>query len=155
MAGSRPDSSIKNKTLWVVQDRRKFYELVTEVKDLVDGLQDITKTISTAVRQEEILIHRIQQVDDVDTLHLVSSVCEVDHPYICDVALVKLEVMSMASTHRGETQQWTDEVHISDRIFSDLESLTITELKHIVRQFMEDERSVDLKQLNLSVTVYI
>lgn len=45
------------------------------MKDLIDGLRDITKTISTAVRQERTFIHRIQQVEDVDTLHFVSIVC--------------------------------------------------------------------------------
>lgn len=51
----------KKKRLWDVQDRKKFHELITEVKDLIDGLQDITKTISTAMRQERTFVHRIQQ----------------------------------------------------------------------------------------------
>ena len=128
------------------QDRKKFHELVTEVKDLIDGLQDITKTISTAVRQDGTFIHRVQQVKDVDTLHLVSSVCEIDHPSIFDTASVKLEVMSMASTRRGEIQKLMNEIDVSDHISSDLESMTITELKHTVLQLMEDKRCMRFKQ---------
>lgn len=140
IAGGKRDLSIKKKALWVVQDRKKFGELITEVKDLIDGLQEVTKTISTAIRQEQILTHRIQQIEEAETLHLVSSVCEVDHPSISDAASVKLEVMSMASTRRGEIEHWTDGILDSDLTSSDIESLTITELKHIVRRLMDDER---------------
>jgi Prion-inhibition and propagation len=142
VTGGKPDSSITKKTLWVVHDRKKFDELVSELKDLIDGLQDITKTISTAIRQERILTHRIQQIEEVETLHMVSSVCEIDTPWISDAASVKLEVLSLASTRRGEIEPWTDEVPDSDFIPSDTESLTITELKQIVRRFMDDEGRV-------------
>jgi Prion-inhibition and propagation len=79
-AGRKCDSSIKKKILWVAHDRKKIGELIFDVKDLVDGLQDITKTISTTFRQEQILTHRIQQIEEVETLHLVSAVCDTWFP---------------------------------------------------------------------------
>jgi hypothetical protein len=53
--------------------------------------------------------------------------------------------MSMASTRCGEIEHWTDEITDSDPksselVSSDIKSLTITELKHVVRRFTEDER---------------
>jgi hypothetical protein len=81
------------------------------------------------------------------TLQLVSSVSEADHPSIPDAASMRLEVVSKASTWITDLEQGTEKVPVSDPIPSDLissdiESLTTTELIHIVRRFMGDERRV-------------
>src|SRR2546423_5065739 len=42
----RQSSTILQKAKWVVHDRKKFDGLITEVKGLIDGLQDITKSLA-------------------------------------------------------------------------------------------------------------
>lgn len=44
-------SGILQKARWVVHDRKKFSELIAEVKDLIDGLQNITKSLVTVADQ--------------------------------------------------------------------------------------------------------
>jgi hypothetical protein len=147
IAIAKNDISVRKKTQWVVQDRKKFFALVSEVKDLIDGLQDITKSISTANRQERIVNHRIQKIDQIETLQLVSEVCEIDHPNISDAASVKLDVLSMATTQRDEIEKWENEISPSDIMSSDIESLTITELKHRLQQIMERGSSSEQRGL--------
>lgn len=132
--GSTPHKKVKDfslKTKWVVHDRKKFVSLVAEVKDFIDGLQDITKSLSTVVHQKNKMRHHMQRINDEETLNLVTEVCEVDHPGISDAASEKSEILSLATTCKHKIEQWKSEVDVEiDPAMSDIESLTMTELKH-------------------------
>ncbi len=124
------DISLKKKLRWLIQDRKKFPLLLADVREFIDGLQDITKSISSIAIQTQSTVSRIQHINHTETLQLVAQVCEADYPAISDAASVKLEVVSMARTQRDEIEQWKDSIGLSDDSFSEIESMTVTELKH-------------------------
>jgi hypothetical protein len=108
------------KTRWAVCDRKKFTKLIDKVKSFIDGLQDITKPISTVARQEGMMRFGVQQIEDTDTLQILSDVCENDFFDIFDAASIKLDVLTIATTRRDEIEAWVDEVDILDsRIIGD------------------------------------
>lgn len=70
------EKDLTTRTRWIIRDRSKFSELVTEAKSLIDGLQEITKSLSTIARLEGMMRYNIQQVKDVNTLQLVADVSQ-------------------------------------------------------------------------------
>ena len=121
-------------TRWVIHDRKKFSALIAEAKTLIDGLQEITKPLSTVARQEGVMRYGIQQVTDVDTLQLVADVSQKDYPDMSDAAFIKVDVLTIATNQRVAIEAWADLADInSDGETSDIESMTITELKHRLR----------------------
>lgn len=119
------------KTRWMIHDRKKFTELIAEVKAFVDGLQDLTQSLHPAVRQESTVERGVQQINDVETLDLIADVCEIDHPTIADAASERSTMMSSLPLHLLDIEQWTSDVIPGpEGELAELESLTITELKH-------------------------
>ena len=119
---------------WVIHDRKKFSDLIKDAKTLIDGLQEITKPLSTVARQEGVMRYGIQQVTDVDTLQLVADVSQKDYPDMSDAAFIKVDVLTIATNQRVAIEAWADLAGAnSDDETSDIESLTITELKHRLR----------------------
>ncbi|KAL8840910.1 MAG: hypothetical protein Q9170_001103 [Blastenia crenularia] len=126
--------SFTSQTRWAVHDRKKFAELITEAKALIDGLQEITKSLSTVARQEGMMRYSIQQVQDEDTLQLVADVSQQDYPDMSDAASIKLDIVTIAGNQRAAIEAWADDVSAgSGDETSDIESMTITELKHRLR----------------------
>ena len=120
----------------MIKDSQKFSDLVQEVRTLIDSLQDITKSLSTTVRQEGMLRYGIQQIKDPETLSLVSEICLLDYPDISDAASIKIDVLNIATDKRQRIQSWANSV--KDRVDliddEDLEELTMTELKDMLRR---------------------
>lgn len=140
----RPTSkpSMTNKAKWVIRDRQKFSELIQEVRNLINGLIDITKPLSTAARQEGMLRYKIQQIKDLDTLSLVSEVCQRDYPDVSDAATIKLDALTIVNGQSLRAIIETRAASVNedpswDGDDDDLESLTITELKALLRQRTE------------------
>jgi hypothetical protein len=137
-------SGIVQKARWAVHDRKKFNGLITEVKDLIDGLQHITKSLATMAEQGRMMSKGISNITDIGTLSLVAEVCEVDHPDLSDAASMRADTISMATTTRNCIENWTDSIDAGtafDSAPSDLESLTVTELKHWLWQFLQDPKT--------------
>ena len=119
------------KTKWIIHDRKKFIELVAEVRAFVDGLQNLTQSLYPAVRQESTIRRCVQQISDVETLDLIADVCEFDHPTIADAASERSTIISSAPLHPLDIEQWTsDVVPGPESELLELEALTTTELKH-------------------------
>ncbi|KAF2194767.1 hypothetical protein K469DRAFT_536619, partial [Zopfia rhizophila CBS 207.26] len=115
VSGQPQKSSFNNnkllaKTRWAISDRKKFAELIVEVRSFIDGLQEITKSISTVARQEGILRFGIQQITSLDTLEIVTEACQADYPDISDAASVKMDVLTIATNRRCEIEAWVDDV---------------------------------------------
>jgi hypothetical protein len=53
-------------TGWAIYDRRKFISLIADVKDFVDGLQDLTKSLYPVVHQEDYVKLGVLQIDDLE-----------------------------------------------------------------------------------------
>jgi hypothetical protein len=93
---------LASRTRWAIRDKKSFTVLIEEVKNLVDGLRDITKPIFTVARQEGMIKYAIQQIRNLDTLEILSEVCQEDHPDISDAASVKMDVLTIATSRRLE-----------------------------------------------------
>ncbi|KAL9617906.1 MAG: hypothetical protein Q9160_007333 [Pyrenula sp. 1 TL-2023] len=128
-------STLTSKTKWIIRDRSRFECLIQDVRSLIDGLQDITKSLSTASRQEGMMRYGIQQIKDTDTLELLSNVCQEDYPDLADAASVKVDVLSIATNQRIGIETWASSIGHDFDIYDndDLEQLTITELKALLR----------------------
>ena len=132
MRGTR--DKVKNlalQTRWVIHDRKKFAELITEAKTLIDGLQEITKSLCTVARQEGMIRYGIQKIKDVDTLQLVADVSQKDYPDMSDAASIKVDILTLATNQKLAIEDWAQQVDIDpDDEILDIESMTVTELKH-------------------------
>jgi hypothetical protein len=146
-------SNVMQKAKWVVCDRKKFNGLINEVKDLINALQDITKSVATAADQNLMMRKGISDIRNVETLELVAEVCEVDYQDLSDAASMRAETGSMATTVRNGIAAWTDSVDAGNAIdveSEDLESLTITELKHRLLQLLEERRAAPAAQASVA-----
>jgi len=111
---------------------------------LIDGLQDITKSLVTVADQSGMMRKGITKIKNIETLSLVAEVCEADHPYLSGVASMRADSVSMATTIRRGIETWTDSIDTGQGVdlgSTDLESLTITELKHRLLQLMQERNS--------------
>ncbi len=98
------------KIRWAVHDRKKFTELIHELKSLVDGLQSITDSVFATVRQHGMLRFGIQQISSINTLEAIGAACVVDYPDVSDAASVKLDVLTVSAPRRDEIQAWIDDL---------------------------------------------
>ena len=136
-------ASCESRMRWIIDDRKKFSDLVQEVRDMVDRLQDITYFLSTRSQQEAMMQHSVEQIKDAETLGLVSGVCRNDYPNLSDAASVRMDALTN-DTERQAINHWALNVEDGHDIEEDhdLESLTITELKELVRRRREDSESL-------------
>ena len=141
---TNPKPQSLHKTRWVVNDRKKFGFLLVELKDLVDGLQDITERLISITRLESMMRKAIRSIKNVDTLTLVSEVTQEDHPDLSVAASNKAETVSMPASTWQEIANWTKGVRVSDDaqvdIAEELEGMGITELKErVLRNHLEQQ----------------
>jgi Prion-inhibition and propagation/SLA1 homology domain 1, SHD1 len=132
--------TLYQKTRWTIYDRDKFNDLILEVKGFIDGLQDLTQHLSSKARQDKAMREKIQGINDIPTLMLISEACEADYPDISDAASMKIEIYSMSTEHKTQIELWADNVVESGTKILDLdiENLSITELKHQLRQLQSE-----------------
>jgi len=119
---------------WAIHDRKEFSALIAEAKTLIDGLQDITQTLSTAAFQKGLISNRIRHIRDTNTLQLVVDVTQNEYPDISDAASGVSDVLTMSTDRQLAIENWADEVDTtSNDEIADLESMTVTELKSKLR----------------------
>jgi hypothetical protein len=133
-----------HKTRWVVYDRKKFSLLMIELKELVDGLQDITGPLVSVAKLGSMMRKAIRSIRDVDTLTLVSEVTKDDHPNLSVAASAKAETVSMPASTWRDIASWTNAVHVHDGlqvdITEEIEGMDITELKaRLLRDSLEQQ----------------
>ncbi|KAF7508589.1 hypothetical protein GJ744_009138 [Endocarpon pusillum] len=129
-------SKLVKKTYWAIRDKRKFEQLIADAKDLIDGLQDITRDIASLAMQEHIIGQRIQSMNDIPALETLAEVCKDDYPSFSDAASFKADGLTSHGTVQQGILEWTYNVESDDEDDSDtmtieaIESMTVTELKH-------------------------
>ncbi|KAL9620740.1 MAG: hypothetical protein Q9160_004753 [Pyrenula sp. 1 TL-2023] len=134
---------------WIIHDRKKFGKLVAEIKDLVDSLQGITSPSVPIARQSSVMRRKVANIPYTETLSLIAEVCSDDHPDIADVASTKADTLSSPSTHQRHVAAWTENVEIfqpdgEERMSPDVESLTVTELKHKVLEMYQERKEREM-----------
>ena len=148
---TQSSADITQSVTWVIHDRKKFGGLVAEIKELIDSLQGITSPCVPLADQTGVMRHKIVKINDSETLSLIADVCSEDHRDISEAASTKADTMSMASTDRQTVAAWTEDVHeplleVEQISIPDLESLTVTELKHKLFEMMEERRSAEARR---------
>ncbi|OIW26660.1 hypothetical protein CONLIGDRAFT_672180 [Coniochaeta ligniaria NRRL 30616] len=140
-------SDILQKTRWVVHDEKRFRDLVQEVKDLISGLQDITKDLASTNKLEGDIGERIMSIRDVSTLEMVADVCEEPHPYITHVALTTADSVSIAATERLNVEAWVSQIESdeSDGLsVGHLDDLTVTDLKYLILRNQQERSRIPI-----------
>jgi len=132
------------KVKWVIQDRKKFAGFISEVKEWIDRLKDITCSISSKAGQEQMIRQRIAKITNIETLEMISEVCEADHPVLSDAASVRAETLSMPTSKRVDIERWSGDIcEVTElTVVEDVESLSVTELKHQNLRLREDLRTL-------------
>lgn len=129
-------SKLVKKTYWAIRDKRKFEQLIADAKDLIDGLQAITRDIASLAMQEHIIGQRIQSMNDIPALDTLAEVCKDDYPSFSDAASFKADSLTSHGTIQQGILEWTCNIESDDEDDSDtmtieaMESMTVTELKH-------------------------
>jgi Prion-inhibition and propagation/CLIP1 zinc knuckle len=147
-------SKVLIKARWAIHDRKKFANFISEIKELVDGLQHITQPLVSLSRQGNAMKRRIENINDAETLDMVSDVCQEHHSELSRIALARAETISSASTNRWNIDHWDyriEAVEMEEMV--DLELLNITELKHQMFRMIRERRELEsqLQQLRGSV----
>ncbi|KAJ6032230.1 hypothetical protein N7540_002962 [Penicillium herquei] len=135
--------------LWVIYDRKKFTALVSEIKEFIDGLLNITKDLASLESQDRAIRSRITTINDEDTLDMVADVCKIDYPSFSDAASVRAEAITLSTNLKDIIHHWVDDVEDDDsydtETLNEIESSTTTELKHKVlrlQQYMKESRQI-------------
>ncbi|KAF3076512.1 Transcriptional regulatory protein SIN3 [Trichoderma lentiforme] len=103
-------TKVKRKSFWVLHDRKKYEDLIVELRELVDGVEKITKDLVGREQQQDLVISRINTINDIRTLNMLSEACELDYPAISDATSIRADTISMVSTQQGKIIGWIDAI---------------------------------------------
>lgn len=98
---AQSDASFLTTARWAIGDKTKFVSLVQDVKDLIDSLEDITKSLQMLARQQEIITVEIESITDAMSLRLLEEACSGSKDGISDAASLRLRRI------RGQSQGGT------------------------------------------------
>ncbi|KAK0647012.1 prion-inhibition and propagation-domain-containing protein, partial [Cercophora newfieldiana] len=74
MRQNQKEKSTLQVTRWAVHDYAKFKNLLTSIKDLIDGLESVTTSLGVLERQRTRLAEEIESISDAQSLRLLQSV---------------------------------------------------------------------------------
>ncbi|KAM6486100.1 prion-inhibition and propagation-domain-containing protein [Trichoderma sp. SZMC 28011] len=103
-------TKVKRKSFWVLHDRKKYEDLIIELRELVDGVEKVTKDLVGREQQQDLIISRINTINDIRTLNMLSEACEMDYPAISDATSIRADTISMVSTQQGKIIGWMDAI---------------------------------------------
>ncbi|KAF2264794.1 hypothetical protein CC78DRAFT_532918 [Lojkania enalia] len=100
---TQKQATLLTKSKWAIYDRQKFTILVNDFRDLMDSLDDITKSLQLLSRQEEFIKIEIESISDESSLRLLERSL---HPedQISSAASQRLRMLDRESEHRSLTQ---------------------------------------------------
>ncbi|KAK4222340.1 prion-inhibition and propagation-domain-containing protein [Podospora fimiseda] len=119
-------AGLRRKTIWVLRDRKKYAELIEEVRTLVNAVQDITNGLVSSQQQQQLVISQLNNIGDLKTLEMITEVCQVDHPALSDAASVRAEVVSMTTARREDIAHWIDDTEMMEVETGDSEPWELT-----------------------------
>jgi len=90
------DRSVKQKLVWGFRDRKRYGELISELKNLVDGVENITKGLASHEQQNQAVAFGIKTISAVRAPVRVTQAYEVNHPAPSNAVLVPAELLSPA-----------------------------------------------------------
>ena len=96
---SQSSNSTWTVTRWAVHDLGKFRAVITNIKDLIDGLEGITSALGLLERQQALLAHEVDSICDTQSLRLLHELgatedCSSSLKLVSDTASVRLSIFA-------------------------------------------------------------
>jgi hypothetical protein len=98
---------LARKTLWAVHDRKKFEELVKEVRGFNDSLESLFPDAKR--RAEEEMRVEVEESVEIGELRLLQEATSDGHEVLSEVASVRLEALGVTVSARTELLSQTDD----------------------------------------------
>ncbi|MCJ1381186.1 hypothetical protein MMC17_004295 [Xylographa soralifera] len=121
-------SSSSNKFSWAIQDRSKFSAMITDLKDLIDGLENIVPE-DNMKRQQLITKDIISLFPDVASLRLIQEACTDTHLGWSGIASHMIDI-SEAGSEDGRIFEWMDRFTAAESTDIDVMSVKATTEDH-------------------------
>jgi len=104
------------KVRWAVHDHSKFQTMISDLKELIDGLMDITPSIQPPAR--EMVQADINSLSNLESVRLVQEACADSHGDWSDAASLRMEASEAGIL------EWRDTVSSAQRKASDARVIT-------------------------------
>ena len=73
MEKTQKQASLSSSARWVIENKRKFTELVQHLKDLIDDLEGLTRFLDVTDRQREMIQIELESVSEIPTLEAIEE----------------------------------------------------------------------------------
>ncbi|KAF2192374.1 hypothetical protein K469DRAFT_310524 [Zopfia rhizophila CBS 207.26] len=112
----RKKAGLANRTRWAIRDSKKFTGLVQDLKDLLDGLGQITVSPRTTILKGELIRQETQSIPNLNILNIIESTCsDADWKNSASVASIYLnEQNRLTSAKRKAIHEWMDIDHVRE-----------------------------------------
>jgi hypothetical protein len=103
-AGDQARSTLASRTKWTIHDKARFEGLITHLKDLIDGLNQVLPVKREI--QDQVIKDDIVSILDLSKLRLVQSACEGSYTAWSDVASAVIEASEFGTVDRRNIEEW-------------------------------------------------
>jgi hypothetical protein len=103
-AGDQAKTTLASRTRWAIHDKARFEGLITDLKDIIDGLNQVLPVKREI--QDQILKDDIVSILDLSKLRLVQSACEGSYTALSGVASAVIEASEFGTVDRRNIEEW-------------------------------------------------
>jgi hypothetical protein len=75
VSGFHQKAGLMTKTRWAIRDNSKFTRLIMNLKDLLDGLHQITTSARTSILKGHLIRQEAESIPDLRTLKIIEESC--------------------------------------------------------------------------------
>ena len=93
-----------SRTKWAIHDKARFEGLITHLKDLINGLNQVLPVKREI--QDQILKDDIVSILNLSKLRLVQSACEGNYTTLSDIASAVIEASEFGTVDRRNIEEW-------------------------------------------------
>ncbi|ERF70978.1 hypothetical protein EPUS_09083 [Endocarpon pusillum Z07020] len=110
VSGYHQKAGLMSKTRWAIRDNGKFSKLITNLKDLVDGLDQITTSARTSILKGRLVRQETESIPDLRTLKIIEENCsDADWKSYASAASEYLNTLgSMHPSKRKYIHEWME-----------------------------------------------
>ena len=105
------------KLRWLVKDSARFHHLISHLKDLVDGLEAVTRSIPCLSSLDTQMRDALLMIEDSDALESIKQACSESHHDYADTVSLKLEGLSAGLLTNDAVEAWRQGVAGSEPDF--------------------------------------
>ena len=106
----RKKVGLVKKTRWAIRDSRKFSTLIQDLKDLLDGLGEITTSSKSAILKGQLIREETQSMPDLNMLKIIERTCsDADWRSSASSASTYLTNQNqLTAEKRGDIREWIE-----------------------------------------------